>query len=224
MRVLAQHWPRIYSIDLFGYCDTTLPPFTFHMPSTLRTVYLADSPCTDSHLHGLLACIKPGTLRELGLNWCRRLTDQGIIYALKKYGSSLQVLTLFSWSMAKTCTFPGSFVLDAAIQYMPQLMILDIEGSFASDCFFSQRHSSLTEIMSKNCFLSPEAVINALEQCRLPKLKKLCVSLTMLNTSLWDKVQASQASQVSQCCRHYRVTFQRHWSFSEENLSRALDC
>ena len=166
MDLMMHSWPELISLDVFGRGPTATPIRALSaaacFPPYMRTIFLADSLCTDTDLFNLLTHVPQAGLRELGLSCCPNLTNAGILKCLKNFGRSLSLLTLIAISgpWLTDAHLPPPYVLDEAIQYMPNLQVLDFEGHWCSDNIWSDKNlARMDSLVAFMCVPFPEVAI-----------------------------------------------------------------
>ena len=182
----ALRWPNLRSIDIFGVGNAHLPDLMPVMPRCLSTLFLADSTCTDDELDRILTLIPNGlqvriatrhplTSQELGLSWCPRLTQAGLVNILRKHGRSIHLLTLVS---APSYRPVAPFVLDAVVQHCAELQVLDCEGPWLSDLALAKLSPTVRAIVVGKCAsLTAAGVAAALDAGKIAGLTRLAVVL-----------------------------------------------
>ena len=235
-------WPNLRSIDIFGVGNAHLPDQMPVMPRCLSTLFLADSTCTDDELDRILTLIPNGLQvrcaarrrligQELGLSWCPRLSQSGLVDILRKHGRSIHLLTLVS---APSYRPVAPFVLDAAVQHCAQLQVVDVEGpvcrllssgqpnpvQWLSDLALAKLSSTVRAIVVGKCAsLTAAGVASALDAGKLAGLARLAVVLgadyehpSGMN---WTK---PEKQRVVEACERRRITWQTKWSCASQSI------
>lgn len=219
---LSQNWPQCRSLDLFGSSAASLST-PRHLPPCLSTIFLADSPCLDADLDLLLSRV-PGGLRELGLSWCCKLTHRGLVDILKKHGKTFRLLTLVSGPAYQPygTSYDGDAdisVLDEAAASLPRLLVLDMEGPWATDKMFKTVTPSVRSLIIGRCpRVTAKGIVTALNSPKqLQGLRRLGVVLEKDHLAMaWN--DTDETTVVEACARH-QISFNRSWSWVEEELA-----